>query len=69
MSDRFVVHRLRSKPVEYTVTIRHFVSGDQWMIGVAFDGVVPDSAEERRRVALDLKCAATMLEENSEALP
>jgi hypothetical protein len=69
MSDRFIVHRLRSRPVEYTVTMRHFVSGDRWMMGVAFDGIALDNAEDRRRVALDLKAAATMLEDEDEAPP
>jgi hypothetical protein len=67
MSDRFVVHRLRARPVEYTVTIRHFVSGGEWMMGVTVKDVAMDNAEECRRVALDLKCAATMLEEEIAA--
>lgn len=60
MSDRFVVHRLRSKPVEYTVTIRHFVAAGEWQMGVTVQDVDEDDTN-RERVADDLEAAAQML--------
>lgn len=62
MSDQFVVHRLRSKPVEYTVRIRHFVSGGEWQMGVTVLDLAEDD-EQRRRVASDLRQAADMLDD------
>lgn len=61
MSDQFVVHRLRSKPVEYTVRIRHFISGGEWQMGVEVQDVVEDEIN-RRRVAADLRAAAEWLD-------
>lgn len=62
MSDQFVVHRLRSKPVEYTVRIRHFVAGGEWQIGVTVMDVADEGPEECIRVASDLRTAADLLE-------
>lgn len=64
MSDPFVVNRLRAQPVEYSVHIRHFASGGQWMMGLTVYGVAPEDAEQCRRVAEDLKYAASMLEDD-----
>lgn len=61
MSDQFVVHRLRAKPVCYTVRLRHFVLAGKWMMGVIVEGVAKDD-EQTRRVAYDLRRAADMLE-------
>lgn len=58
--NQFVVHRLRSKPVEYTVTIRHFVSGGEWHMSVQVNDVSEDP-ENRFRVAADLAHASHML--------
>jgi hypothetical protein len=61
-SDLFVIHRLRAKPVEYTVKIRHFVERNEWMIGV----IVCDIEENERgrlSVADDLRRCAEMLED------
>jgi len=60
--DQFVVHRLRAKPVEYTVTIRHFVSGGEWVMGVTVKDVA-DSGRDRLSVADDLRRAAEILED------
>jgi len=72
-SDQFILHRLRAKPIEYTVRIRHFVgSGGKWMMGVTVndigDGlclsrVSPESAIAMRSVADDLRRAIEILEE------
>lgn len=64
MSDRFVVHRLRSEPVEYTVTIKHFVSGGEWTMGVSVNGI-GDDEETKKRAAFDLRKAADWLEGDS----
>ena len=64
-SDQFVVHRLRSKPVEYTVIIRHFVVDGLWQMGVTVQDVSDDDTNHQR-VAADLRYAAEMLE--TEAL-
>jgi hypothetical protein len=64
MSDQFVVHRLRSKPIEYTVKIRHFVAAGEWQIGVTVLDIADDDSEQRCRVAADLRCAAEILEGN-----
>lgn len=61
MSDQFVVHRLRSQPVAYTVSIKHFVSGGEWTMSAAVNGV-GDDEESRKRVAFDLRTAADWLE-------
>lgn len=71
MSDQFVIHRLRSKPVEYTVQIRHFVSGGSWQMGVTVLDLA-EGDEARSRVADDLRYAADMLEsceQNKERTP
>jgi hypothetical protein len=59
--NAFVVHRLRSKPVEYSVDIRHFVVAGEWTMGVTVRDVA-DDAEGRRRVAADLRRAAEMID-------
>jgi len=59
--DQFVIHRLRAKPVEYTVKIRHFVSGGEWMMGVTVCDLA-DSERNHISVADDLRQAADMLE-------
>lgn len=58
--NQFVVHRLRSKPVEYNVTIRHFISGGEWVMSVQVNDVSEDP-ENRFRVAADLDAAARLL--------
>lgn len=60
--DTFVVHRLRSKPVEYTVKIRHFVSGGEWVMGVSVHDVSEPDEAQKERVAADLRYAAELLE-------
>jgi hypothetical protein len=60
--DQFVVHRLRAKPIEYTVKIRHFVSGGVWMMGVTVMDLA-DTDHNRVSVAADLRHAAAMHEE------
>lgn len=62
--NQFVVHRLRSKPVEYTVTIKHFVSGGDWVMSVMV-GDVSEDPENRFRVAADLEHAARMLRDDN----
>ncbi len=59
--NQFVVHRLIAAPVEYTVTIKHFVSGGEWTMSAAVYGVDKDE-ETRKRVAFDLRTAADWLE-------
>ena len=60
--DQFVIHRLRAKPVEYTVKIRHFVSGGEWMMGVTVCDI-EEGERGRLSVAADLRHAAGMLED------
>ena len=60
-SERFVIKRLRSKPVEYTVTIRHFAMDGEWMMSVNVSGAGDDD-ENRRRVASDLSRASEIIE-------
>ena len=67
MSDQFIVHRLRSKPIKYTVTINHFVSAGEWQMGVTVQDVGEDDTN-RERVAADLRAAADMLESNLYAI-
>lgn len=59
--NQFVIHRLRSKPVEYTVRIKHFVSGGQWMMSVGVEDIAEDDVN-RDRVADDLRDAAILIE-------
>jgi hypothetical protein len=59
----FIVHRLRSKPVEYTVTISHFVRSGQWVMSVGVNDIA-DTREDRLRVAADLAAAARWIEED-----
>lgn len=64
MSDpgAFVIHRLRAKPVEYTVRISHFVRDDAWVMGMSVHDVADPDAVQRERVAADLRHAAILLE-------
>jgi hypothetical protein len=62
MSDQFIVHRLRAKPVEYNLNIRHFVIDGEWVMGVTITDVDIEIDEEARRVADDLRRAADMIE-------
>lgn len=64
----FVVHRLRSKPVEYTVTISHFVRAGEWVMSVGVNDIA-DTREDRLRVAADLAAAARWIEEDYGAEP
>lgn len=59
----FIVHRLRAKPVEYTVTISHFVRDGKWVMSVGVDDVA-DDRENKLRVAADLRAAADWIEED-----
>lgn len=61
-ADLFVVNRLRSKPVEYTVAISHYVSGGEWMMGVSVQNVSDPDDVQRERVAADLRYAADLIE-------
>jgi len=63
VSDQFIVHRLRAKPVEYSVAIRHFVVDGEWMMGVTVVDVDIEDGEQARRVAEDLRRAANMIED------
>jgi hypothetical protein len=59
--DQFVIHRLRAKPVEYTVKIRHYVSDGKWMMAVTvYD--IEDSERAHLAVADDLRRAAEICE-------
>jgi len=64
----FIVHRLRSKPVEYTVTISHFVRAGEWVMSVGINDIA-DTREARLRVAADLAAAARWIEEDYGAEP
>ena len=59
--EAFVVNRLRSKPVSYSVQIDHFVSGDHWQMAASVHGVTEDQVN-RERVAADLRHAADLME-------
>jgi hypothetical protein len=61
MTDRFVIHRLKSKPVSYGVGISHFVSHGEWQMGIEVTGAGEDD-ENKRRIASDLRAAAEMLD-------
>lgn len=58
--DVFVIKRLRAKPIEYTVRIKHFVSGGEWMMSVGVEGVTEDEVN-KSRVSDDLRHAADMM--------
>lgn len=64
----FVVHRLRAKPVEYTVIISHFVRAGQWVMSVGVNDV-EDDRENKLRVAADLRKAAEWIEQDYGAEP
>ena len=59
--NQFVVNRLRSKPITYTVTISHFVVDSEWMMSVQVADLTEDD-ENKSRIAGDLRHAADMLE-------
>lgn len=61
-ADAFMVRRLRRKPIEYTVTISHFVSGGTWVMGVSVRGVSEMDEVQRDRIATDLRHAADLVE-------
>jgi hypothetical protein len=63
MND-FVVHRLRSKPVEYTVSISHYVRDGQWVMHIAKISDITVDKENMLRVAADLRMAASWIEED-----
>jgi hypothetical protein len=63
--NQFVIHRLRAKPIEYTVKIRHFVSGGRWMIGVQVNDL-EDSDRARLSVADDLRRVADIVEDDAK---
>jgi len=60
--DTFVINRLCSKPVEYTVKILHFVSNGEWVMGVSIHDVSEPDEVQKERVAADLIYAAELLE-------
>lgn len=60
--DAFVIKRLRAKPITYTVEISHFVSAGDWMMGLTINDVSMENADERARVAEDLRAAAALIE-------
>jgi hypothetical protein len=64
-ADRFIIHRLRSKPVEYTITLRHFVSGGEWMLGVLVNDI-ENSQRAKEAIASDLRYAAAMLDDTDD---
>lgn len=62
--SEFVVHRLRAKPVEYTVSISHYVRDGKWVMCVANISDVAIDKENMLRVAADLRMAASWIEED-----
>jgi predicted RNase H-like HicB family nuclease len=69
MASEFVVHRLRAKPVEYSVSISHYVRDGQWVMRVAEITGVATDRENMLRVAADLRKAAEWLEEDFGGTP
>lgn len=65
-SDQFVIYRLRAKPVEYSVRIRHFVSGGEWMMGVTVYDVA-ESDRAKLAVVDDLRRAIEIFEEEKSS--
>lgn len=63
MSDQFVVHRLRAKPVEYSVDISHFVRDGKWVMQGRVNNIA-ETKEDMLRVAGDLRALAQWLEED-----
>jgi hypothetical protein len=59
--DAFVIHRLRAKPVEYTVKISHFVQDGEWTMAITVLDL-DDDQETKSRLAADLRVAADWLE-------
>jgi len=62
MTDQFVKNRLRSKPITYTVELSHYVSGDERMFDIKINDIGPMDAENKKRVAQDLRDAADRIE-------
>lgn len=60
--NAFVAHRLRSKPIAYTVRIEHFVEAGQWMTSYSIHDVAGDM-ENRNRIAADLRKFADRLDD------
>lgn len=60
--DAFVIHRLRAKPISYSVGITHFVGDGDWMMSVTVNDVSMENDDERARVAEDLRAAADLIE-------
>lgn len=63
--DAFVIHRLRAKPVEYTIRFRHFVKDGARAFGITVSDIAQDR-ENRLRIAADLRVAAAMLEDDED---
>lgn len=63
--DQFTIHRLRAKPVEYSVVIRHFVAEGEWQMAIELRDVDTDQ-ENRERIAADLEVAARWLRTKKE---
>lgn len=55
---QFIVNRLRKEPIQYMVTITHYVANGEWMQSTKFDGVSIDTDREKESVAFDLNYAA-----------
>lgn len=66
--SEFIVHRLRAKPVEYTVTIAHFVRAGEWVMSASVKDV-GDDTENCLRVADDLEVVAKWLREDYGGAP
>lgn len=60
--DAFVIHRLRAKPITYSVEISHFVGDGDWMMSVTVNDVSMENLDERSRVAEDLRACAALIE-------
>jgi hypothetical protein len=56
--DNFVLHRLRAKPVTYTVEINHFVSDGKWTCRLKLIGIGDLTEQQRKNISADLEWAA-----------
>lgn len=68
-ADEFVINRLRSKPVNYSVQIGHFVSDGEWMMSIGVSDIALMDDETRGRIAGDLRRAAEIIESSPDWLP
>ena len=59
--SKFVVNRLRAKPVEYTVRISHFVAAGEWQMAIEIEDIGPMDLENKKRIAADLQLAAELI--------